>query len=74
MQTARPGPPVRIPDSRRAVAACLERLTTRRRPCSARRVPDTLLRVGCRVARGSGRTVKRGDHHRPLLAGELVEK
>ncbi|AQQ30356.1 hypothetical protein A8E97_18430 [Burkholderia cenocepacia] len=30
MQTARPGPPVRTPDTRRAVAACLERLTTRR--------------------------------------------
>lgn len=30
MQTARPGAPVRIPDSRRAAAACLERLTTQR--------------------------------------------
>ncbi|WGY71576.1 pyruvate dehydrogenase [Burkholderia cepacia] len=30
MQTARPGPPMRTPDTRRAAAACLERLTTRR--------------------------------------------
>ncbi|AOK38559.1 transketolase-like TK C-terminal-containing protein [Burkholderia cenocepacia] len=30
MQTARSGPPVRTPDTRRAAAACLERLTTRR--------------------------------------------
>ncbi|CAB3762133.1 pyruvate dehydrogenase [Burkholderia sp. MSh2] len=30
MQTARSGPPVRTPDTRRAAAACLARLTTRR--------------------------------------------
>ncbi|QTD92169.1 pyruvate dehydrogenase [Burkholderia anthina] len=30
MQTARSGPPVRTPDTRRAAAACVERLTTRR--------------------------------------------
>ncbi|MCA3845769.1 MAG: pyruvate dehydrogenase, partial [Burkholderia sp.] len=30
MQTVRPGPPVRTPDTRRAATACLERLTTRR--------------------------------------------
>ncbi|RQS94561.1 hypothetical protein [Burkholderia contaminans] len=30
MQTARSGPPVRTPDTRRAAAACLERLLTQR--------------------------------------------
>ncbi|MBJ9965230.1 transketolase-like TK C-terminal-containing protein [Burkholderia seminalis] len=30
MHTAQPGPPVRTPDTRRAAAACLERLTARR--------------------------------------------
>ncbi|RQS33687.1 hypothetical protein DIE03_10090 [Burkholderia sp. Bp8992] len=46
---ARPGPPVRTPDTRRAATACLERLTTRRlappgarRLRSTRRVPDTV--------------------------------